>query len=73
MSEAIAITTIDEAERRFELILNEDPDFFGEWQHFSAELTAQDTSQLADLRRRYVYHRSAGHLLENSAPVWCWL
>jgi hypothetical protein len=81
MSETImitdAITAIAEAERRFGLIRNEDPDFFGEWQHFPAELTAQDTSQLADLRRRYVYHRlrsipggeSAGHLLENTVTL----
>jgi hypothetical protein len=54
-----AITTIAEAEQRFGLIRNEDPDFFWEWQRCSAELTGQDTSQLADLRRRYIYHRSA--------------
>jgi hypothetical protein len=69
MSETIAITTIAEAERRFGLIRNEDPNFFWEWQRFSAELTEQDSSQLADLRRRYVYHRSAGHLLENTVTL----
>ncbi len=73
MSETIAvtdaITTIAEAERRFGLMRNEDPNFFWEWQRSSAELTEQDTSQLADLRRRYVYHRSAGHLLENTVTL----
>jgi hypothetical protein len=69
MSDTIAITTIAEAERRFGLIRNEDPDFFWEWQQFSAEITPQDESQLADLRRRYVYHRSAGHLLENTITL----
>jgi hypothetical protein len=64
-----AITTIAEAERRFGLMRNEDPNFFGEWQRLSAELTEQDTSQLADLRRRYVYHRSAAHLLENTVTL----
>jgi hypothetical protein len=73
MSETIAITdaitTISEAEWQFGLIRNEDPDFFGEWQRCAAELTAPDTSQLADLRRRYVYHRSAGHLLGNTVTL----
>ncbi len=73
MSETIAITdaitTIAEAERRFGLMRNEDPNFFWEWQRFSAELTEQDTTQLSDLRRRYVYHRSAGHLLENTVTL----
>jgi hypothetical protein len=64
-----AITTIAEAERRFGLMRNEDPDFFWEWQRFSAEITEQDTNQLADLRRRYVYHRSAEHLLENTVTL----
>jgi hypothetical protein len=64
-----AITTIVETERRFGLIRNEDPDFFWEWQRFSAELTEQDIRQLADLRRRYIYHRSAGHLLENTVTL----
>jgi hypothetical protein len=39
MSETAAITTITEAERRFGLIRNEDPDFFWEWQCLSADLT----------------------------------
>jgi hypothetical protein len=73
MSETIAITdaitTIAEAERRFGLVRNEDPSFFWEWQSFSAGLTEQDTNQLADLRRRYVYHRSAGHLLESTVTL----
>ncbi len=73
MSETItitdAITTIAEADQRFGLMRNEDPNFFWEWQRFSAELTEQDTSQLADLCRRYVYHRSAGHLLENTLII----
>jgi hypothetical protein len=61
MSETIAITdaitTIAEAERKFRLIRNENPDFFWEWQRCSGELTEPDISQLADLRRRYVYHQ----------------
>jgi hypothetical protein len=73
MSETIAITdaitTIAEAERRFGLSRNEDPDFFTEWQHLSVDITPMDESQLADLRRRYVYHRSAGHLLENTVTL----
>jgi hypothetical protein len=73
MSETIAITeaitTIAEAERRFGLSRNENSDFFWEWQSITNDLTEKDESQLADLRRRYVYHRSAGHLLENTVTL----
>jgi hypothetical protein len=73
MSETIAITdaisTIAEAERRFGLRRNENSDFFWEWQSTINNLNEKDEGQLADLRRRYVYHRSAGHLLENTVTL----
>lgn len=64
-----AITTIVEAERRFGLTRNEEPDFFREWQENLPQLTATDLSSLADLRRRYIYHRSTGHLLESTVTL----
>lgn len=66
MSQAIAnteaITTLGEAERCFGLRRNEDRAFFREWQQDLPNLSALDRSMLEDLRRRYVYHRSAGNL-----------
>jgi hypothetical protein len=64
-----AITTIAEAEQRFSLIRNEDPSFFTEWQQDLPELTTVDRTLLADLRRRYIYHRSTGHLLESTVTL----
>jgi hypothetical protein len=54
-----AITTITEAEQRFNLSRNEDAIF----------LTDVDRNLLDDLRRRYIYHRSAGHLLESTVTL----
>lgn len=64
-----AITTMAEAERKFGLRQNEDRDFFTEWQQDLPTLTATDISLLADLRRRYIYHRSTGHLLESTVTL----
>jgi hypothetical protein len=64
-----AITTIIDAERRFGLTRNEEPNFFTEWQENLPQLTAKDLTLLADLRRRYIYHRSTGHLLESTVPL----
>ncbi len=64
-----AITTLAEAEQRFGLQRNEDEDFFTEWWQDLPALTATDDTLLADLRRRYIYHRSAGHLLESTVTL----
>jgi hypothetical protein len=64
-----AITTLGEAEQRFGLSRNEDDSFFTEWQQDLPALTEVDITLLADLRRRYIYHRSAGHLLESTVTL----
>jgi hypothetical protein len=64
-----AITTLAEADRRFELQRNEDENFFVEWRQDLPELTPIDLTLLAELRRRYLYHRSAGHLLESTVTL----
>ena len=64
-----AITTILAAEQRFSLTRNEDIDFFREWQQDLPELTQLDRTLLADIRRRYIYHRSAGQLLESTVTL----
>jgi hypothetical protein len=73
MSEPIAITeaitTILAAEQRFNLTRNENDLFFTEWRQNFPELTITDLTLLKDLRRRYIYHRSAGHLLKSTVTL----
>lgn len=73
MSEPIAITeaitTILAAEQRFNLTRNENDLFFTEWRQNFPELTITDLTLLKDLRRRYIYHRSAEHLLESTVTL----
>jgi hypothetical protein len=64
-----AITTLAEAEHRFGLGRNEDEDFFREWRQDLPVLTTADVTLLEDLRRRYLYHRSTGHLLESTVTL----
>lgn len=71
MSVAIteAITTLVEAERRFHLNRTEDELFFSEWNTDLPHLTDAEKLGLTDLRRRYLYQRSLGHLLENTVML----
>jgi hypothetical protein len=67
-----AIKTLAEAERRFELVRSEDSendDFFPEWQVGLPELSIAEKSNLDDLRRRYLYQRSEGQLLEGTVTL----
>lgn len=64
-----AITTLLAAEQRFNLTRNEDTNFFTEWRQDLPELTPVDRTLLEDLRRRYIYHRSAGQLLESTVTL----
>ena len=71
MSVAIteAIVTLAEAEQRFHLTRLEDESYFSEWRTDLPELTASEQAGLADLRRRYLYQRSYGHLLESTVML----
>ncbi|MBD2111504.1 MULTISPECIES: type I restriction endonuclease subunit R [Cyanophyceae] len=68
MSVAIteAITTLAEAEQRFQLTRTEDETFFWEWSSDLPSLSDTEKAGLADLRQRYLYQRSQGHLLEST-------
>jgi hypothetical protein len=63
------ITTIAEAERRFNLSRTEDEAFFLEWQTMLPELSTVEKFALDDLRRRYLYQRSEGQLLEGTVTL----
>ena len=64
-----AITTLTEAEARFHLTRTEDEQFFSEWCVDLPALTETEETGLAELRRRYLYQRSQGHLLESTVML----
>ncbi|MGB8700965.1 MAG: hypothetical protein WCD18_16250, partial [Thermosynechococcaceae cyanobacterium] len=63
------ITTIAEAERRFNLTRTEDEAFFSEWQTLLPELSAVEKVALDNVRRRYLYQRSEEQLLEGTVTL----
>ncbi|HEY9660506.1 MAG TPA: type I restriction enzyme HsdR N-terminal domain-containing protein [Allocoleopsis sp.] len=64
-----AITTLAEAERRFNLVRTEEEAFFLEWQIGLPEVSPLEQSALDELRRRYLYQRSEGQLLEGTVTL----
>ena len=64
-----AITTIAEAEGKFGLSRSESKDFFTEWYDQLPEIDPSDRANLEVLWRRYIYHRSGGHLLESTVML----
>ncbi|MEB3224314.1 MAG: type I restriction endonuclease subunit R [Synechococcus sp.] len=64
-----AITTIAEAEDRFALRRVVTADFFREWQDNLPDISEGDRQSLAVIWNRYLYHRSGGHLLENTVML----
>ncbi len=64
-----AITTLSEAERRFNLVRTEDEAFFLEWQVKLPEISPTEQIALDELRRRYLYQRSTGQLLEGTVTL----
>ncbi|KAM3094866.1 type I restriction endonuclease [Phormidesmis sp. 146-35] len=64
-----AITTLAEAENQFGLRRTEDEQFFKEWIEGLPDLTDVDREALDTLRRRYVYHRTDGDLLEGTVSL----
>lgn len=64
-----AITTLAEAERRFNLARTEDETFFQEWQTDLPEISTTEQMALNELRQRYLYQRSEGQLLEGTVML----
>jgi hypothetical protein len=64
-----AVTTIAEAERKFGLSRSESKDFFTEWYDELPAMNSSDRASLEILWRRYIYHRSGGHLLESTVML----
>ncbi len=63
------ITTITEAEQKFGLSRSELKDFFTEWYDQFPAVSLSDRANLEILWRRYIYHRSGGHLLKSTVML----
>lgn len=64
-----AITSLKEAETRFGLVRVESEQFFPEWLSELPEITEAEKASLDVLRRRYLYHRGEGDLLEGTVML----
>lgn len=64
-----AITTLKDAETRFGLVRIESDQFFTEWFEGLPEITETEKTSLDILRRRYLYHRGEGDLLEGTVML----
>jgi hypothetical protein len=71
ITEAIteAITTIAEAEQQFNLSRTESEAFFQEWQTGLVALSTSERAALDEMRRRYLYQRTQGQLLEETVML----
>jgi hypothetical protein len=64
-----AIKSLADAEARFGLRRTEDEQFFTEWQTSLPDLTQAEHDALTVLRRRLLYHRADGDLLEGAVTL----
>lgn len=64
-----AIKSLADVKARFELQRTEDEHFFIEWQTSLPDLTEAEHDALTVLRRRLLYHRADGDLLEGAVTL----
>ncbi|MEM6755057.1 MAG: type I restriction endonuclease subunit R [Cyanobacteria bacterium P01_C01_bin.38] len=64
-----AITTLTDVENRFGFVRIEDEQFFSEWYEELPSLSEAEKENLDILRRRYIYQRSYGNLLEGTVML----
>jgi len=64
-----AFITIAEAEQKLHLSRTEDDSFFLEWQGDLPALSEREQEALDELRRRYLYQRTEGQLLEGTVML----
>jgi Type I restriction enzyme R protein N terminus (HSDR_N) len=61
-----AVTTINQAESRFNLRRTTDPQFFSEWTEVLPELTEQEQETCDRIKTTYLYQRADGSLAEGA-------
>ena len=59
------ITSLAEVDRTYKIAASVNPAFFPEWTTQLKDLTEAEQARLDLIKRRYLYHRQYGHLLEN--------
>jgi hypothetical protein len=64
-----AIKTLAEAESKLNLRRSEDEAFFTEWQTELPPLSDSEQTTLDTMRRRLLYHRAEGELLEGAVTL----
>ncbi|MDF5728496.1 MAG: type I restriction endonuclease subunit R [Rhizonema sp. PD38] len=64
-----AITSLMDAETRFGLVRVESGQFFQEWSTGLPEIISDEKISLDVVRRRYLYHRAGGDLLEGTVML----
>ncbi|WP_414544661.1 type I restriction endonuclease [Nostoc sp. CCY0012] len=64
-----AITRLSEVHTRFGLVRIESEQFFPEWSGELRQITETEKASLDVLRRRYLYHRGEGNLLEGTVML----
>ncbi|NJP12369.1 MAG: type I restriction endonuclease subunit R [Leptolyngbyaceae cyanobacterium RU_5_1] len=73
MAKFVAVTesvkNLSELDERFGLRRSEDASFFNEWQDDLPELSEAEQRSLHTLRRRLLYHRADGELLEGAVTL----
>lgn len=60
------IRSLSEAEHVYGISEQANPEFFSEWTESLPDLTTDEQERLDLIKRRYLYHRQHGHLLENA-------
>ncbi|MEH2371014.1 hypothetical protein [Nostoc sp.] len=66
MTQTKAITTLEDTENRFGFVRVENEQFFPEWYEGLSEITEAEKASVDVVRRRYLYHRAGGDLLEGT-------
>jgi Type I restriction enzyme R protein N terminus (HSDR_N) len=64
-----AVTTINQAEARFNLRRATDPQFFSEWTEALPELTGQEQETCNRIKTTYLYQRADGSLAEGAVNL----
>lgn len=60
------LTSLAEVENVYGITASQNPDFFPEWTTQLVDLAESEQVRLDIIKRRYLYHRQYGHLLENA-------
>ena len=64
-----ALTNLNEAHAKLDVLPSQDPDFFTEWQASLPTLTAEQQATLDRLKQRYLYYADSGAITEGTVNL----